>query len=133
MCTVERGYGTLSGMTPVTLYHNPRCTKSRQALEIANGAAPGEFDVDVVRYLETPPTTDELRAILAKLEDEPSKLVRHDNWSELGVTAADVETAEGVLDVLGRHPALMERPLIVTAGRAFIGRPTERVADFFGG
>ena len=119
-------------MTPVTLFHNPRCTKSRQALEIADRTAAGAFDVTVVKYLDTPPSTDELRQILDKLEDEPAKLVRRDNWSELGITAADVATADGVLDVLSRHPELMERPLIVTADRAFIGRPTERVAEFFG-
>lgn len=118
--------------TAVTLYHNPRCTKSRQALEIANDVEPGAFDLNVVKYLDSPPSTDELRAILAKLEDDPAKLVRRDNWAELGITAADVATADGVLEVLGRHPALMERPLIVTADRAFIGRPTERVTDFFG-
>jgi arsenate reductase len=118
--------------TPVTLYHNPRCTKSRQALEIADGTEAGAFDVTVVKYLDTPPSADELSEILGKLEDDPAKLVRRDNWSELGITAADVATADGVLDVLGRHPELMERPLIVTADRAFIGRPTERVAEFFG-
>ena len=119
-------------MTPVTLYHNPRCTKSRQALEIADGTDPGAFDVTVVKYLDTPPSAVELREILGKLEDDPAKLVRRDNWSELGITAADVANGEGVIDVLSRHPELMERPLIVTAQRAFIGRPTERVAEFFG-
>jgi arsenate reductase len=117
----------------VDLYHNPRCTKSRQALEIATAAQPAsEFELNVVKYLDTPPSSDELRAILGKLEDDPAKLVRRDNWAELGITAADVATADGVLAVLGRHPELMERPLIVTAQRAFIGRPTERVAEFFG-
>ena len=132
MCTVEKGCGTLSGMTPVTLYHNPRCAKSRQALEIAGAASTDHFDVSVVRYLETPPSADELRAILGKLEDEPSRLVRRDNWTELGITPENVETADGVIDVLSRHPGLMERPLVVTADRAFIGRPTDRVAVFFG-
>ncbi len=118
----------------VDLYHNPRCTKSRQALDIAMAAEPsGGFDLNIVKYLDTPPSADELRAILAKLEDEPSKLVRRENWTELGITAGDVATADGVVDVLGRHPELMERPLIVTADRAFIGRPTERVTEFFGG
>jgi arsenate reductase (glutaredoxin) len=115
----------------VALYHNPRCTKSRQALQIAEQAG-DRFAVEVVRYLETPPSADELRAILAKLEDEPSRLVRRERWDELGVTADDVASPEGVVAVLTAHPQLMERPLIVTADRAFIGRPTERVSDFFG-
>jgi arsenate reductase (glutaredoxin) len=122
----------MTAMADVTLYHNPRCTKSRQALQIADGAGE-QFSVDVVKYLETPPSTDELRAILAKLEDDPARLVRREHWDELGVTADDVATSEGVIEVLSKHPSLMERPLIVTADRAFIGRPTERVSEFFGG
>ncbi len=124
-------------MTPsenpaVTLYHNPRCMKSRQALEIAQEpAALASFDLTVVKYLDDPPSEDELRAIVAKLEDEPSTLVRRDNWTELGITADDVATPDGVVGVLTRHPELIERPVIVTADRAFIGRPTERVIEFF--
>jgi arsenate reductase (glutaredoxin) len=121
----------MTAMADVTLYHNPRCTKSRQALQIADDAGE-QFSVDVVKYLDTPPSPDELRAILAKLEDEPARLVRREHWDELGVTADDVATSEGVIVVLTKHPSLMERPLIVTADRAFIGRPTERVSEFFG-
>jgi arsenate reductase len=116
-------------MADVTLYHNPRCTKSRQALSAVEDAGAVD-DVDVVRYLDTPPSADELRAIVAKLDDDVSRLVRKEKWAELGVTAADVSTPEGVVAVLAAHPELMERPLIVTADRAFIGRPTERVVEF---
>ena len=116
-------------MSDATLYHNPRCTKSRQALAAVEAAGVGD-EIDVVRYLDTPPSRAELEAIVAKLEDPVSKLVRRETWVELGVTAADVETADGVVDVLVAHPQLMERPLIVTADRAFIGRPTERVDEF---
>jgi arsenate reductase len=117
-------------MPEVTLYHNPHCTKSRQAMQIID-AADDRFAVDVVKYLETPPTADELSAIVAKLEDEPARLVRRERWDELGITADDVATPEGVVAVLTEHPSLMERPLIVTPDRAFIGRPTERVSEFF--
>jgi arsenate reductase (glutaredoxin) len=117
-------------MTDVTLYHNPRCTKSRQALAIAD-AAGSSFSVRVVRYLEHPLDAAELRSVLAKLEDEPSRLVRKERWDELGVSAGDIATPGGIVDVLVEHPQLMERPLLVTSDRAFIGRPTERVADLF--
>lgn len=112
-----------------TLYHNPRCTKSRQALAAVDAAGATD-DVDVVRYLDTPPSKADLEAIVAKLDDPVTKLVRREKWDELGVKAADVETAAGVVAVLTAHPQLMERPLIVTADRAFIGRPTERVDEF---
>jgi arsenate reductase len=118
-------------MTEVTLYHNPRCTKSRQALQIVDQAG-AEFAVDVVKYLDAPPTAEELSAIVAKLEDDPARLVRRERWDEFGISEADIATPEGVVAVLTAHPALMERPLIVTADRAFIGRPTERVEGFFG-
>jgi arsenate reductase len=118
-------------MADVTLYHNPRCTKSRQVLQIAEGAGE-EFTIDIVKYLDSPPTAEELRTIVAKLDDEPARLVRREHWDELGVTADDVSTPEGVIEVISNHPELMERPLIVTADRAFIGRPTERVSEFFG-
>ena len=117
-------------MTGVILYHNPRCRKSRQALAVVEDAGATD-DVDIVRYLDDPPTADELAAIVAKLEDDPAKLVRREKWDELGVNAADVATPEAVVATLAKHPQLIERPLIVTADRAFIGRPTERVERFF--
>lgn len=121
-------------MAAVTLYHNPRCTKSRQALAVVERLpASIAADVDVVRYLDHPPTAADLAEIVAKLEDPPTALVRKERWDELGVSRDDVATPDGVVAVLAAHPQLMERPLIVTADRAFIGRPTERVTDFFAG
>ena len=113
-------------MAVATIYHNPRCTKSRQAMGVAEELG---VEVDVVRYLEDPPDAATLRSILAKLEDPPADLVRRDGWKELGITAEDVSTPDGVVDVLVRHPALLQRPLLVTADTALIGRPTERVRE----
>jgi arsenate reductase (glutaredoxin) len=113
-------------MAEVTIYHNPRCTKSRQAMQVADELG---VEVDVVRYLETPPDAATLRAIVAKLEDPPADLVRRDGWGDLGITADDVASPDGVIDVLVRHPQLLQRPLLVTADTAIIGRPTERVRD----
>ena len=86
-------------------------------------------EVDVVRYLDTPPDAATLQAIIARLEDPPADLVRRDGWSELGITAADVATPDGVVEVLVAHPHLLQRPLLVTDETAIIGRPTERVRD----
>jgi arsenate reductase (glutaredoxin) len=113
-------------MAEVTIYHNPRCTKSRQAMQVIDELG---AEVDVVRYLDAPPDAATLREILGKLEDDPAELVRHDDWDELGVSAADVSTAEGVVGVLVAHPRLLQRPLLVTPDTAIIGRPTERVRD----
>jgi len=113
-------------MAQTTIYHNPRCTKSRQALQTIEDLG---VDVEVVRYLETPPDEATLRSILAQLEDPPADLVRGDRWAELGVTADDVATVDGVVAVLLAHPELMQRPVVVKDGRAVIGRPTERVTE----
>ena len=120
----ERGCLGWSAMAQATIYHNPRCTKSRQALQAAEELG---VDVDVVRYLDTPPDEATLRSILDQLEDPPADLVRREHWAELGVTPDDVATVDGVVAVLLAHPELMQRPVIVKGGRAVIGRPTERV------
>jgi arsenate reductase len=116
-------------MAEATIYHNPRCTKSRQAMQVVDDLG---IDVDVVRYLDTPPDEATLRDILAKLAEPPAELVRRERWTELGVTAADVATVDGVVAVLLAHPELMQRPVVVRGDRAVIGRPTERVTELLG-
>ena len=118
-------------MAEVTIFHNPRCSKSRQALAELTDQGVGH---EVVQYLKEPLDRDALTALLAILEDEPSALVRRDpRFKELGLTASEVQTAEQVVDVLAAHPELMERPVLVKGDRAIIGRPTERVTDFIAG
>jgi arsenate reductase len=74
------------------------------------------------------PRSSTLRAIVAKLEDPPTDLVRRDSlFKKLGLTDADVATVDQVVDVLLRHKQLLQRPLLVTADRAIIGRPKQRV------
>jgi arsenate reductase (glutaredoxin) len=83
---------------------------------------------DIVLYLKTPPTADDLAAIIDKLEDPVTDLVRRDNlWKKLGLTDDDVATRDQVIDVLVRHKQLLQRPLVVTDQVALIGRPKERV------
>ena len=119
----------MARMADVTIYHNPRCTKSRKAMQVATDLG---VDIDVVKYLDTPPDEATLRSIIAKLEDPVADLVRRDGWSDLGITAADVATEEGVVAVLLAHPELMQRPIVVRGDRAVIGRPTERVNEILG-
>ena len=86
-------------------------------------------EADVVLYLKTPPDAATLRAIIAKLEDPVTDLVRRDSlWQKLGLTDADVATADQVVDVLVRHKQLLQRPVVVTERKAIIGRPKERVS-----
>ena len=111
-------------MGDVTIYHNPGCSTSRKAVE----AVP---DATVVQYLKEPLDADALRTLLGRLEDPATELVRRDaRFAALGLTDADVATADQVVAVLAEHPELMQRPVLVRGERAIIGRPPSRVADF---
>ncbi len=85
-------------------------------------------DVDIVNYIKTPPDEATLRSIIDKLEDPPTDLVRRDSmWNKLGLTDADVTSVDQIVDVLVKHKQLLQRPVVVTADRAIIGRPKQRV------
>jgi len=87
-------------------------------------------DVDIVNYIHEPPDADTLRTIIAKLEDEPTSLVRRDSkWKKLELSDDDVATVDQIVDVLVRHKQLLQRPVVVTADAAIIGRPKERVTE----
>lgn len=109
----------------VTIYHNPRCSKSRQTLALLEkkGITP-----TVVHYLETPPGADELKTVLAKLGLGPRDIMRRGEaaYKELGL--ADTSLGDNALiTALAGHPELIERPIVVKGDRAAIGRPPEAV------
>jgi arsenate reductase len=113
--------------TGVEVFHNPRCSKSRGALEIL-----GERGVDpeVVEYLQTPPDRATLERILDAIPDDAGALVRHDdNFKKLGLSAADFTTRDAVIALLLEHPELMERPVVFVGDRAVIARPSEKVLE----
>lgn len=86
--------------------------------------------VTIRLYLKDPPDAATLRAVVERLEDPVTDLVRRDaQFTKLGLTEADVATPEQVVAVLVRHKQLLQRPLLVLPDRALIGRPKERVAD----
>lgn len=115
-------------MADVTVLHNSRCSTSRNALACADEAG---VAVEVLEYLKTPLDEAALRDLLGKLEDPPSELVRRDPaFAEAGLSDADVQTADQVVQVLLAHPRLMQRPVLVRGDRAIIGRPKERAAAF---
>ena len=91
-------------------------------------------DADIVLYLKTPPDAEMLRAIVAKLEDPVTDLVRRDSlWKKLGLTDDDARTEEQVIDLLVRHKQLLQRPVVVTDAKAIVGRPKERVRELLTG
>jgi len=87
-------------------------------------------DVDIVLYIKTPPDADTLRSILARLEDDHTSLVRRDSmWKKLGLTDDDAATDEQIVALLVKHKQLLQRPVVVTADTAIIGRPKDRVTE----
>ena len=115
-------------MADLTLWHNPRCSKSRQAKQILDdrGAA-----YDVREYLSDSPTADELDAVLTALGAEPWDIARtgEDVAKELGLKSLPKDRATWI-EVMVANPILIERPIIVTGdGRAVLGRPPEAVRE----
>jgi arsenate reductase (glutaredoxin) len=115
----------------VQIFHNPSCSKSRGALQILEQQG---VDANVVKYLDTPPDRATLERILDAIDDEPVALVRvnDDKFKATGLTKADVQTREQVLDVLTKHPEAMERPVVFVGDKAVIARPSERVLELLG-
>ena len=114
-------------MTDLTLYHNPRCSKSRGALELleARGLTP-----TVVRYLETPLSAAQLRDLLAKLNISARQLLRsgEDEYKALNLADSGLTDAH-LIDAMAAHPKLIERPILVAGDKAVIGRPPEKVLE----
>jgi arsenate reductase len=112
----------------VEIFHNPSCSKSRGALEILEERG---VDANVVRYLDTPPDRETLERILDAISDEPIALVRTGDpkFKAARLTKADVQTRDQVIDVLLKHPEVMERPVVFVGKRAVIARPSEKVLD----
>jgi len=111
----------------VTIYHNPRCSKSRQTLALLedNGVTP-----KIVTYLDTPPSAAELKRILKKLRLKPRDIMRKGEarYAELGLKDAGLKDDE-LIAAMVANPILMERPIVVSGAKAALGRPPEAVLD----
>jgi arsenate reductase len=114
-------------MTDLTLYHNPRCSKSRSALELleARGLTP-----NVVRYLETPLDAGQIKALLGKLGISARQLLRtgEDEYKMLQLADDSLSEAQ-LIAAIAEHPKLMERPILEVGDKAVIGRPPENVLE----
>lgn len=114
-------------MAKPVIYHNPRCSKSRETLALLeeNGHAPL-----IVEYLKTPPSAAELQAILKKLKMKPRDLMRKGEaiYKELGLDDENLAD-EKLIKAMAENPILIERPIVVSGTKAKIGRPPESVLD----
>jgi arsenate reductase (glutaredoxin) len=109
----------------VTIYHNPRCSKSRATLALieARGIKP-----KIVEYLKTPPSAAELKAILRKLGLTPRDILRTGEtvYAELGLKMRDLDD-DALIALMVKNPILIERPIVVAGNKAAVGRPPENV------
>lgn len=110
---------------PVTIYHNPRCSKSRATLELIRSRG---IEPQIVEYLKTPPAPATLRRLAADLGLAPRALLRTGEpaYAELGLADPGLDD-DRLLAAMSSHPQLIERPIVVSGARAVIGRPPENV------
>ncbi|MBY5957518.1 arsenate reductase (glutaredoxin) [Membranicola marinus] len=106
------------------IYHNPRCQKSRQTLKILQES---KTDFEIRKYLDDPPSKDELQQVLAKLDIKPMALIRQNEDLFKKEYKGKVLNDEEWIDVMVKHPRLIERPIVIHGDRAVIGRPPENV------
>ena len=111
----------------VTIYHNPKCSKSRQTLELLkqNGITP-----TIIEYLKTPPTAEALKAILVQLGFSPRDLMRKKEavYAECGLDDPSLSD-NALINFMVKHPILIERPIVLANGKAALGRPPEQVLE----
>ena len=108
-----------------TIYHNPRCSKSRQTLQLLKDQG---LEVNVIEYLKTPPSIEELDDILQKLAIEPRQLMRNKETEYLTNNLEDKSLDKlALLTAMVKHPILIERPIVIANDKAVIGRPPEAV------
>ena len=112
---------------PVTIYHNPRCSKSRKTLEILHRRG---INVCVIQYLKTPPDSNELARILNLLGQSPRDFMRKGEaaYRRLGLDSSD-HSDEDLILAMVQHPILIERPIVLANGKAVVGRPPERAFE----
>jgi arsenate reductase len=111
----------------VTIYHNPRCSKSRQALQLLRERG---VEPEIFEYLKTPPDAATLRQVLEMLSMEPRELMRKKEKEYKAQALDNPELSrEQLIAAMVEHPKLIERPIVIKDGRAALGRPPEQVLD----
>ena len=111
-------------MENITIFHNPRCSKSRSALELLRSRG---IEPVIVEYLKTPPTRAEVKELLRKLRMRAEDVVRKGEETYRTRYAQKTLNDEQWLDALVAHPVLLERPIVVKGENAVVGRPPENV------
>ncbi len=113
-------------MQHIQIWHNPKCSKSRAAMELLENK---NIDANVVKYLEQTPTKEQLKDVLSKLKISAKELLRtgEDVYKELNLK--DINDEETLIEIMIKNPILIERPIIIKGENAVIARPIENLED----
>lgn len=117
---------TLAAMSQIQILHNPRCSKSRQTLQLLTERG---FEPEIIEYLKTPPTSDQLAEILTKLGLEAAQLLRKKEAEYKALNLDSQQDSASLLNAMSQHPKLIERPIVIKGDQARIGRPPEAVLE----
>ena len=111
----------------ITIYHNPKCSKSRQTLKLLQEQG---INPVIIEYLKNPPTVEKLKEILSLLGISPRDLMRkkEDEYKELGLANSDLSDGD-LIDLMIKNPILIERPIVLANGKAVLGRPPKQVLN----
>jgi len=108
---------------PVTIYHNPHCSTSRKALALLRDQG---IEPEIVEYLKTPPSAAELKTILGRLKMPAAKLLRRKEAAAAGIDPQSL-SEDALIAAMVKNPIVIERPIVVSGGKAALGRPPQAV------
>ncbi|MFA5428044.1 MAG: arsenate reductase (glutaredoxin) [Sulfurimonas sp.] len=114
-------------MSEITIWHNPKCSKSSEAMEILKS---GGYETSVVKYLVDSPTEMQIREVLKMLGVSARELMRTKEELYTELNLADELDEDKLILAMVKHPKLIERPVIIKGDRAIIGRPSEKIIKF---
>lgn len=114
-------------MSGITIYHYPRCKKSRDGLKYLQEHG---IEPNIVKYLETPPSEEELRDLVDKLGVHPIEIVRRreQEYKDLNLQSKKEDT-EALIKVMAEHPRLIQRPIVIKGNEAVLARPAEKIQE----
>jgi len=113
-------------MANVTIWHNPRCGKSRDGVKLLEEKG---IDAEVIKYLDTPPTKEELAALLKMLGITARELMRTKEAIYKELNLKEVTDEDQLIEAMVNNPKLIERPIVIKEGKAAIGRPIENIIE----
>lgn len=113
-------------MANITLWHNPKCSKSRNALALLEEEG---VEATIVKYIETPPTKEELKSLLKMLGIWAGELIRTKEEIYKTLNLKEETDENKLIEAMVEHPRLIERPIVIKEGKAVIGRPIEKVVE----